>query len=695
MSDGDRLGHPWNPDEAGDKDGPESLLYRSHLLGADRRITNYGGGNTSAKIDQADPLTGETVRVLWVKGSGGDLGSMNRDGFATLYLDKLRQLESLYRGAEYEDEMVAYLPHATFNLNTRPPSIDTPLHAFIDYPHVDHVHPDAIIALACAKNGQALAREALGDRIGWLAWQRPGFDLGLKLRELIREQPTLDGVVLQGHGLVTWGQTSQGCYETTLRVIQDAIDWLSKQSESESFGGEQISALEPSKRQSVAARLMPRIRGRISSDRSKVGHFNDDPVVLEFVNSRDLDKLAPLGTSCPDHFLRTKVRPLVLKLDPEASDEKLDETLDQALAHYREDYQAYYERNVDDDSPAMRDPNPVVYLVPGLGMITFANDKATARIAAEFYTNAINVMRGAESVDEYVGLSEREAFNIEYWQLEEAKLKRMPAPKSLAGKIALVTGGAGGIGRATAERLLAEGACVVLTDIDAEGLDQIYSELATEYGSDYVATATADVTDVDAVAGAVASTVVTYGGMDILVSNAGIASAAPIEDTDLALWNRNLSILTTGYFLMAQAVFRSLKTQGCGGSIVFIGSKNAVSASAGASAYCTAKAGALHLARCLALEGAADGIRVNTVNPDAVLQGSKIWSGNWRRERARTYGLAEDELEAFYRQRSLLGRDVLPADVAEAVYFFVSDRSAKSTGNMLNVDAGNATAFAR
>ena len=683
----------WDQAAAGAAGQPEELLYRSHLLGADRRITNFGGGNTSSKLEQADPLTGETVDVLWVKGSGGDLASMDLDGFATLYLDKLRRLETLYRGADHEDEMVACLPHATFDLNPRAPSIDTPLHAFVDIAHVDHTHPDAIIALACTRDSRELSRAALGDRIGWLAWQRPGFDLGLRLRALVEEQPGLDGAVLQGHGLITWGPSARECYETTIATIQRAIDWLAERDDGTAFGGQRTAALEPAQRHAAAARLMPTIRGRISGDTPKIGHFNDDPAVLDFVNGEALERLAALGTSCPDHFLRTKVRPLVL---PATQDDGVaDNDLDTALDEFRQAYADYYQRNADADSPRQRDPNPVVYLVPGLGMLTFAANKATARIASEFYVNAINVMRGAESIDEYVGLSEREAFNIEYWQLEEAKLQRMPPPRPLAGRIALITGGAGGIGQATAERLLSAGACVVLTDIDREALAETERVFSARFDADRVRAVTADVIDPDAVNAALASASVAYGGLDILVSNAGIASSAAIEDTDLALWNRNFSILSTGYFLVSQAAFRVLKTQGCGGSLIFIGSKNALVASAGASAYGASKAAATHLARCLALEGAPAGIRVNTVNPDAVLQGSKIWNSEWRRARAATYAIDEDELDAYYRERSLLGRSVLPSDVAEAVYFFASDASAKSTGNMLNVDAGNVSAFTR
>ncbi|HEY4164265.1 MAG TPA: bifunctional rhamnulose-1-phosphate aldolase/short-chain dehydrogenase [Dongiaceae bacterium] len=686
----------WDDQKAKPMSEPELLLYRSNLLGADLRITNYGGGNTSAKLSAKDPLTGETVTVLWVKGSGGDLGSMKLDGFSTLYFDKLEGLKRLHRGLAHEDEMVGYLPHCTFNMNPRAASIDTPLHAFIPYRHVDHMHPDAVIAIAAAAASKKLTAEAFGPEIGWLPWQRPGFDLGLKLGEMAVKQPDLKGIVLAGHGLFTWGDTSKDCYENTLRVIRKADAWLKQKTAGKTiFGGAAMEPLDAGRRQAIAAHLMPVIRGRISAKQPKVGHFNDSPEVLEFVCAKDLKALAALGTSCPDHFLRTKIRPLVLDFDPKAADPaQALSGLDAALEAYRADYTAYYERCKRSNSPALRDPNPVVFLIPGVGMVTFAADKATARIAGEFYVNAINVMRGASSVDRYIGLDEQEAFDIEYWLLEEAKLQRMPKPKSLAGRIAFITGGAGGIGRATAETLLGEGACVALADIDSGRLESTVQEFASRHGKDRVWGMKLDVTDETAVLDAFAAAARQFGGVDILVSNAGIASSAPIEDTSLELWDRNISVLATGYFLVSRQVFRLMKAQNIGGSIVFIASKNAMAASPNASAYCTAKAAEVHLARCLALEGAPVGIRVNVVNPDAVLRGSNIWSGSWLQERAEAYKIETDQLAEHYRQRSLLKLSVYPEDIAAAVRFFCTD-AAKSTGNILNVDAGNAIAFTR
>ncbi|NKI95874.1 bifunctional rhamnulose-1-phosphate aldolase/short-chain dehydrogenase [Rhizobacter sp. SG703] len=694
--------HPfptWDAAHAERLDEPGRLLYRSNLLGSDLRITNYGGGNTSAKLLQRDPLTQQPVEVLWVKGSGGDLGSMKLDGFSTLYLDKLNALQAIYRGPEHEDEMVGYLPHCTFNLNGRAASIDTPLHAYLPFRHVDHMHPDAVIAIAAMQNSRTLTNTIFGGSVGWLPWRRPGFELGLQLQRHVAEHPGLRGLVLAGHGLFTWGDDARSCYENTVGVIRQAQAWLQAERRERklvSFGGPAREPLPGDEQQALLARLLPVLRGAVSRSGHKLAHVDRSAVVQEFVDSRDLERLAALGTSCPDHFLRTKIRPLILpdslyELDGPA----LAAAIDERLAAYRADYSAYYERCKRPDSPALRDPNPVIVLLPGVGMVSLAKDKATARIAGEFYVNAINVMREADALDRYVGLPEQEAFDIEYWLLEEAKLQRMPKAKPLVGQVALVTGGAGGIGRAIVERLLGEGACAVLLDIDGEALEQVGGELQKRFGRDVVRTLRCDVTDEAGVLRAYAEAVIEYGGVDILVSNAGIASAAPIEDTTLELWMRNQSILSTGYFLVGREAFRVMKAQGVGGAIVFIASKNGMVASNQASAYCAAKASEIQLARCFALEGAPLGIRANVVNPDAVIRGSKIWTGRWSQERAAANKINEEELEAFYRDRSMLKRSVLPQDIAEATYFFASDLSAKSTGNILNVDAGNLAAFPR
>ena len=690
----------WDDARAATLDEPGLLLYRSNLLGSDLRITNYGGGNTSAKIHQIDPLSGETVEVLWVKGSGGDVGSMKLDGFSTLYMDKLRDLKKLYRGLEHEDEMVGYLPHCTFNLNSRAASIDTPLHSSLPYAHVDHMHPDAVIAIAAMANSEAITRQVFEGTVGWLPWLRPGYELGQRLAEYNAAHPGLRGIVLGGHGLFSWGDTARSCYENTVDLIERAQSWLAQQREAKKvavFGGPAVEPLQEAERDATLARVLPVLRGLSNEGAPKLLHLNTSPEVMEFVNSRDLAPLAALGTSCPDHFLRTKIRPLIV---PEAvytlQGAELRAALGELLAGYRADYAAYYARCRRASSPGLRDPNPVVILLPRIGMVTIAKDKATARIAGEFYVNAINVMREANAVDRYVGLPEQEAFDIEYWLLEEAKLQRMPKPKPLVGKVALITGGAGGIGQAIARRMLCEGACVVLADIDAEALEGVRAELAKAHGGDHVRGVVCNVTDEASVIAAFDRAALEFGGVDILVSNAGIASAAPIDETSLELWNRNQSILATGYFLVAREAFKVMKAQGSGGSIVMIASKNGMVASSQATAYCAAKAAEIQLSRSFALEGAPLGIRSNVVNPDAVIRGSKIWTGKWSEERAAANKIDEGDLEAFYRDRSMLKRSVFPEDIAEATYFFAAEHlSAKSTGNILNVDAGNLAAFTR
>ena len=664
----------------------ELLLYRSRLLGSDRRVTNYGGGNTSAKIATNDPLTGKPVDVLWVKGSGGDLGTLTLAGFSTLYEAKVRGLHALYRGLEDEDAMMEKLRYCVFGVNPTAPSIDTFLHVFLPRRHVDHLHCDAILAIAAARDGEALTREIFGGEVGWIPWQRPGFDLGRKVGEWFAGNRAAKGVVLGSHGLVTWAETSRECYETSLAVINRAARALADSKSGRMLGHTVVAPEEAELRRFRASTFLPRLRGKLSETDRKIGHFDDSRTVLDFVGSPRLRELVEKGTACPDHFLRTKIRPLVLEREEDVAS---------AVDEYRRRYAEYYGRFRDETTPPMRDPSPVVVLVPRLGMFTFARDKSMARQAADYYVNAIEIMRGASAVSEYVGLPESEAFRIEYWKLEEAKLRRLPKEKELARRVALITGAAGGIGRAVAARLLAAGACVVATDIDRGSLDRTVEDLTADFGSDNVRALPIDVTREESVVEGFRAAVVAYGGLDILVASAGLASAAPYEDTSLELWKRNLEVLATGYFLASREAFRILKSQGLGGSIVFIGSKNAMAASPETAAYSTAKAAELHLARCLALEAADHGVRVNVVNPDAVLQDSKIWDSQWRQERARAYGIAEEELAEHYRKRSLLKRTVTPEDVAEGVLFFASDRSAKSTGNILNVDAGSSAAFPR
>ena len=679
----------WSAAETSGLTAAELLVYRSRLLGADLAVTNFGGGNTSAKLDEFDQLTGDPLSVLWVKGSGGDLGSIDAGGFAKLDLSRLRRLGPRFSGPDDEDAFAGLYALAATPSSSKPPSIDTPLHALLPFAHVDHVHPDAVIALAASSGGEVATAEIFGSSVAWTPWLRPGFGLALRLRAYVDARPELRGAILAGHGLVAWGDTSQACYENTLDLIARAADYLNERLAGRpAFGGRAITPKPLAERTSAAAELAPRLRRLAGRAPCKIAHFADTPEILEFVASRDVDRLASIGTSCPDHFLRTKMKPLVI--EAAASDESLAARFED----YRRDYAAYYERCRSEGSPSMRDPGPVVVLVQAVGLFTFAHNKTTARIAAEFYANAINVMRGASAIGDYLGLPEREAFDIEYWALEEAKLRRQPPPAPLEGRIAVITGGAGGIGSAVADRLLRDGACVVLLDRDAAALETVRERLAVDHGLDRVRGDVADVRDEAQVAAGFALAAREFGGVDILVANAGLASAAPIEETTVELWRRNHEVLAEGYFLAAREAFPFMKA--FGGSIVFVGSKNALAATPNASAYASAKAAALHLARCLALEGAPHGIRVNVVNPDAVIRGSGIWSGEWRKERASAHGVDPGEaLEAHYRERSLLKRDVLPEDVAEAVAFFASDLSAKSTGNIINVDAGNAQTFPR
>ncbi|MBC6612824.1 bifunctional aldolase/short-chain dehydrogenase [Hymenobacter sp. BT507] len=686
----------WDEAKALELAGDEVALfiYRSNLLGADLRLTNYAGGNTSCKITETDPVTGQPVEVMWVKGSGGDIGTLTKAGCANLYVEKLHQLKHRYRGLAFEDEMVALFNHCLFDPKCAAPSIDTPLHGLLPFKHIDHLHPDALIAIAASKDGEQIMKEIWGDTMAWLPWQRPGFDLGLQLEKVVQDNPGVRGVILGGHGLFTWGDTSYASYLNTLEVIEQAATYLEANygKKRPVFGGAQRESLSPEERRAQAAKLMPTLRGLASQQRRMLGHFTDDARVLEFVNSHDLPRLARLGTSCPDHFLRTKIRPLVL--DPEqVGQDDVQAYLEKEFDAYRQDYTAYYERSKHDNSPALRDPNPVVILLPGVGMFSFAKDKQTARVAAEFYTNAINVMKGAEAVSEYQGLPEQEAFDIEYWLLEEAKLQRMPKPKSLSGQVAYVTGGTGGIGKAICEVLLQNGACVVAVDRDR--LEETQTELRKRYGKDNALTAAINVTDAETIAESLRQSVLQFGGVDIVVNCAGLSISKPLADTTQADWDILNDVLVKGQFLVSQAAVEILRQQKLGGSIVNIASKNGLVAGPNNVAYGTAKAAQQHMTRLLAAELGPDRIRVNTVNPDAVLRGSKIWEGDWAAGRAKAYGVSVEELPAHYAKRTLLGEEVLAEDIAKAVLVFVDDQLAKSTGNILNVDGGVAMAFVR
>lgn len=664
------------------------FIYRSNLLGADLRLTNYAGGNTSCKITEIDPVTGESVEVMWVKGSGGDIGTLTKKGCANLYVEKLHSLKRHYRGLAFEDEMVALFDHCLFDPKCATPSIDTPLHGLLPFKHIDHLHPDALIAIAASKDGPAIMKEIWGDSMAWLPWQKPGFDLGLQLEKTVKENPNLRGVILGGHGLFTWGDTAFDSYINTLEVIEMASEYLEANygKNKPVFGGAKLSSKPAEERKLAAAEIMPTLRGLASSYRQMVGHFTDDPRVLEYVNSNDLERLAQKGTSCPDHFLRTKIRPMVLKGISK-------EEIEAQFEAYRADYAAYYERCKHHNSPAIRDSNPVVILYPEVGMFTFAKDKQTARVAAEFYTNAINVMKGAEAVSEYVGLDEQEAFNIEYWLLEEAKLQRMPKPKSLSGKVAFVTGGTGGIGKAICEELLKEGACVVAADRNL--LDETQVELRKKYGQDTTISTGIDVVSAEAIAESFRNTILAFGGVDIVVNCAGLSISKPLEDHTIADWDLLQNVLVKGQFLVSQEAVRIMRQQATGGDIVNIASKNALFAGPNNVGYGTAKAAQAHMTRLLAAELGKDKIRVNTVNPDAVLRGSKIWEGEWAEGRAKAYGISVEDLPKMYAARTLLNEEILTEDIAKAVRVFVDGSLSKSTGNILNVDGGVAVAFVR
>lgn len=692
----------WDDQIAAKLEGKEVdlLIYRSNILGADLRITNYGGGNTSCKTFEKDPLTGKQVEVMWVKGSGGDIGTLKKSGLAGLYVEKLRALEGIYRGLEFEDEMVELFNHCIYDLTSKAPSIDTPLHAYLPFRHIDHLHPDAAIAIAASKEGERITKELWNGQIAWVPWQRPGFDLGLQLRDSLNANPGIRGIMLGGHGLFTWGDTAYECYINSLEVIEMASDFLAKNygKKKPVFGGTKIESLPPEKRKSQAASLAPILRGLASSENLMVGTFTDAPEVLQFANSQDLTKLAPMGTSCPDHFLRTKISPLVLDLPAEhdlSDREAIKGRISSAFATYREMYADYYQKHKRSNSPAMRDPNPVVIIWPGVGMFSYAKNKQTSRVASEFYINAINVMRGAEAVSEYVSLPLQEAFDIEYWLLEEAKLQRMPKEQALSRKIALVTGSGGGIGKAIAEKYMQEGACVVVTDIDTLRLKQTEKEFTAKFGKDAFLVLELDVTDTRSLAKAIQATCLKFGGVDIIVNNAGISISRTFEEHTDQDWARLNDILVMGQYHVSKAGVELMKAQGLGGDIVNIVSKNALVAGPKNVAYGTAKAAQLHMSRLMAAELAEDKIRVNVVNPDAVIENSNIWEGGWAENRAKAYGVELKDLPKYYANRTLLKESVKTTDIAEAAFLFVSGQLSKSTGNMLNVDGGLAAAFPR
>jgi rhamnulose-1-phosphate aldolase/alcohol dehydrogenase len=692
----------WDEEKAASLAGDEValLLYRSNLLGADLRLTNYGGGNTSCKTIETDPLTGEETEVMWIKGSGGDIGTLTRSGLAGLYTERLRSLGNVYRGLKYEDEMVELFNHCIFDLKSKAPSIDTPLHGFLPFRHIDHLHPDAAIAIAAAKDGKRITEELFSGSIGWVDWQRPGFDLGLKLKACLEENPGIRGIMLGSHGLFTWGDTAFECYMNSLEVIERCAEYIESflYKQPAVFGGPGVMSLPKDQRSSQAVALAPVLRGLCSTYTKMIGHFTDDDRVLEFINSKDLARLAPMGTSCPDHFLRTKISPLVLSLEPSADLSDVTAVkagLEPQFQAYRSMYENYYLTHKHPDSPAIRDANPVVILYPGVGMFTFAKDKATARIAAEFYVNAINVMRGAEAISEYTSLPRQEAFDIEYWLLEEAKLQRLPKPKPLSGRIALITGSAGGIGKAIAKKFAAEGACVIISDNDSTRLEGAREEFKQLFGRDAFAADVLDVTQADTVKKTLETAALAFGGVDIVVNNAGLSISKAIEDHSEKDWDLLYNVLVKGQFIVTQKGIEVMRKQGMGGDVLNIVSKNSLVSGPNNAGYGSAKAAQLHLSRLNAAELGKDKIRVNVVNPDAVISGSNIWSNGWAEGRAKAYGIKVEELPAYYANRTLLNEVIEPEDIANACFAFVSGLLNKSTGNVLNVDGGVATAFVR
>lgn len=691
----------WDEQKAATLAGDEValLVYRSNLLGADLRLTNYGGGNTSCKAMAKDPLTGAEVEVMWVKGSGGDLGTMKRDGLAALYVDRLRSLKNVYRGLAHEDEMVQLFNHCIYDLASKAPSIDTPLHGFLPFKHIDHLHPDAAIAIAASKDGEKITKELFGGKIGWVPWQKPGFDLGLQLKQCLDSNPGIIGIMLGSHGLFTWGDTAYESYINTLEVIEKCAEYLQENIAKKTvFAGKKIESLAAADRLNKAAALAPILRGFCSSQTKMIGHFTDDERVLEFINSNDLDRLAPLGTSCPDHFLRTKISPLVLNLaatDDLSNVQAIQEKIEPLFVAYRKMYAEYYDTCKHANSPAIRDANPVIILYPGVGMFSFAKDKQTARVAAEFYINAINVMKGAEAISSYISLPRQEAFNIEYWLLEEAKLQRMPKPKALSGRVALVTGSGGGIGKAIAKKFATEGACVLLSDNNAERLEEAKQEFIQLFGKDVVASSILDVTNGDTIQDTAKQAALLFGGLDLIVNNAGLSISKTIEDHTTQDWNLLYDVLVKGQMLVTQSAVNVMRKQNMGGDIINIVSKNALVSGPNNAGYGSAKAAQLHLSRLNAAELGKDKIRVNVVNPDAVIAGSNIWSGGWAEGRAKAYGIKVEELPAYYAGRTLLNEIILPEDIANACYAFVGGLLSKSTGSVINVDGGVAAAFVR
>jgi rhamnulose-1-phosphate aldolase/alcohol dehydrogenase len=671
-----------------------AMLDRANRLGADPTVTNYGGGNTSCKVEVTHAATGEPATLLYVKGSGGDLGTLRYQGLATLELDRLRGLDDRYRGQAHEDEMVELFGWCAYGPGGAAPSIDTPMHGLVGRAHIDHLHPDSVIALAASADGERLTAECYGGRVAWIPWVRPGWELGRLHRQLLEDNPDLEGVVLGGHGLTCWGSTSDECERRAFRLIREAAEFIERTGRPEPLGPVRPdrAPLPQPERRARAAELVPLLRRIASVDARMVGHWTDSEVVLDFLSRDALDRLVPLGTSCPDHFLRTKVRPLLLDTAPDAPLERVEARLEELHREYREEYRAYYERHAGPGTPPMRGADPAIVLVPGVGLFSFGRDKQTARVTGEFYVNAINVMRGAEAVSVYQPVDEAEKFRVEYWALEEAKLRRMPRPRSLAGRVALVTGGASGIGRATCHALAAQGACVIVADLDLAGAKALAKELG---GPDVAVGIEMDVADEEAIKAGIAAGSLAFGGLDLVVNNAGLSKSAALEETTAQLWDLQHNVMPRGSFLVSRESAQLMRRQGLGGDIVYIASKNAIAAGPKNIAYASAKASQAHQVRLLAAELGEHGIRVNGINPDGVVRGSGIFSGGWGADRARVYGVKEEELGKYYAQRTLLKREILPEHVAEAVLALTSGSLEVTTGLLVPVDGGVPMGFLR
>jgi len=671
-----------------------AMLDRANRLGADPTVTNYGGGNTSCKVEVTHAATGEPATLLYVKGSGGDLGTLRYQGLATLELDRLRGLDDRYRGQAHEDEMVELFGWCAYGPGGAAPSIDTPMHGLVGRAHIDHLHPDSVIALAASADGERLTAECYGGRVAWIPWVRPGWELGRLHRQLLEDNPDLEGVVLGGHGLTCWGSTSDECERRAFRLIREAAEFIERTGRPEPLGPVRPdrAPLPQPERRARAAELVPLLRRIASVDARMVGHWTDSEVVLDFLSRDALDRLVPLGTSCPDHFLRTKVRPLLLDTAPDAPLERVEARLEELHREYREEYRAYYERHAGPGTPPMRGADPAIVLVPGVGLFSFGRDKQTARVTGEFYVNAINVMRGAEAVSVYQPVDEAEKFRVEYWALEEAKLRRMPRPRSLAGRVALVTGGASGIGRATCHALAAQGACVIVADLDLAGAKALAKELG---GPDVAVGIEMDVADEEAIKAGIAAGSLAFGGLDLVVNNAGLSKSAALEETTAQLWDLQHNVMPRGSFLVSRESAQLMRRQRLGGDIVYIASKNAIAAGPKNIAYASAKASQAHQVRLLAAELGEHGIRVNGINPDGVVRGSGIFSGGWGADRARVYGVKEEELGRYYAQRTLLKREILPEHVAEAVLALTSGSLEVTTGLLVPVDGGVPMGFLR